>query len=299
MSTDPAHASDNPGIHRFTIGGVEAVVLSDGQRVYPLQASPIANASLEEVGAALAETDIPSGHMRVEFNALAIRTDNGWLLIDTGNGPTRFPTTGKLPARLAEAGIRPEDVTAIAISHFHPDHINGLLTRAEEPAFPKARIVGPQAEIDYWLTEKLGAEAEDPALAGHFANARRVFERIAMVRGFEEGDEIVPGVIAVSTPGHTPGHSSFEIRHGGSRLLVIGDAINQPVLYAAHPDWQPVADILKPEAVRTRRTILDACSSDGRIVIGYHFPFPGLGRLESSGEGYRFRPLTDGERSAC
>ncbi len=288
-------ASD-AGIHRFTVGGLEAVILSDGVRTYPLTTSPIVNASVEEIDAALADIDRPKGHMRVEFNTLAIKTSDGWCLIETGNGPVRFPTTGKLPARLIEAGIEPEEVKTVLISHFHPDHINGLLTAENEPAFPAARIGVPREEVDFWLTDANDPGSADPSLSSHFANARRVFDRVEITRQFVTGDEVAPRIFARATPGHTPGHHSFEITSGDSSLFVVGDAINQPALYAVRPDWQPAADVLKTKAVETRRTLLEQSSSDRRIVIGYHFPFPGLGRLERQGETYRFQPLTADER---
>lgn len=261
-----------------------------------MQASPIVNASVEEIDAALTDADRSKGHMRVEFNALAIKTTEGWCLIDTGNGPVRFPTTGALPSRMIDAGINPDDVTTVVISHFHPDHINGLLTADNEPAFPRARVVVPGEEVAFWLTDANDPKTADPSLASHFANVRRVFDRIETPQQFAADEEIVPGIVARPTPGHTPGHTSFEITHRGSSLFVIGDAISQPALYAVRPDWQPVADVVKQQAVETRYALLEACSSDRRAVIGYHFPFPGLGRMERHGETYRFRPLSAEER---
>lgn len=290
-----ARTSSNEGIHRFTVGGLEAVVLSDGVRTYPLESSPVLNASIEEIEAALADTDRPKGHMRVEFNALAIKTSEGWCLIDTGNGPVRFPTTGKFPSRVVEAGIKPQDVATIVISHFHPDHINGLLTAENEPAFPAARITVPHEEVDFWLTDANDPGSANPSLSSHFANARRVFDRIEITQQFVPDDEVAPGIVAKATPGHTPGHSSFEITHGGSSLFVVGDALNQPALYAVRPDWQPAADVLKAKAVETRRSLLEDRASDRRVVVGYHFPFPGLGRMERHGETYRFQPLAADE----
>jgi len=130
-----------------------------------------------------------------------------------------------------------------------------------------------------------GPEARRPA----FVNARNRFAPYAArVERFAPGAEIAPGVRAVASPGHAPGHSSFLIADGNDQLFVIADAVNLPALFMARPDWFPMFDMDPPTAVATRRAMLDRLATDRIRTVGYHFPMPATGFVERAGSGYRF-----------
>lgn len=287
----PSASAPAAGLDRFRLGDFEIVVVSDGTRSYRIEASFIRNATVDEINAALNAGGLTPGTMTVEFNALAVKVGAGWTLIDTGNGAHRFETTGRMPANLAAAGIGPEDVETILISHFHPDHINGLRTAAGAPAYPKAQVKVPAREWAFWM-ENDGGRSSERELRGHFENAERVLRGLEdQITSFEWDSEVVPGIRALASVGHTPGHTSFMISSGPERLFVLGDAINQPALYVTHPDWQSKADVEGETAVRTRWELLQWLAAERTLFVGFHFPFPSVGHIQESGNGYRYAPL--------
>ena len=145
--------------HRHRQGDTEIVVLSDGMRTYPIESSFIRNATVDQINAARVAAGRPAGVMEVEFNAVAIRRGSGWVLVDTGNGPGRFATTGRLPEAMSAAGISADRVEAVLISHFHPDHINGLVTPGGDFTFPAAADTvrkGNMAIVAPWARASIG-----------------------------------------------------------------------------------------------------------------------------------------------
>jgi glyoxylase-like metal-dependent hydrolase (beta-lactamase superfamily II) len=269
-----------PGFHRIQLGDIEVVIVTDGARSYPIEKPFIRNASIAEINAALAAASLEPETMTVEFNAVAVKTGASWTLIDTGNGAHRFASTGRLPANLDAAGITPEQIEIVLISHFHPDHINGLRGADGSAAYPQARIKVPAPEWDYWMDDDNQRRIQDEDLLSHFQNARRVLRGLErQITPFRWGDEVGEGIQAVESRGHTPGHTSF-----------VGDAINQPALYVTHPDWQPKSDVEAERSVQTRWRLLEYLEAEGMPVIGFHFPFPSLGRIEKRDVHYCYVP---------
>jgi len=277
--------------HRMRIGDIEVVIVTDGARSYPIEKSFIRNASIAEINTALAAAGLEPGTMTVEFNAVAVKAGASWTLIDTGNGAHRFTGTGRLPGNLAAAGIAPDQVETVLISHFHPDHINGLRAADGSAAYPRARIKVPAPEWDYWMNDDNRDRTQDADLLSHFENARRVLHGLEQrITPFQWGDEVSDGIKAVESGGHTPGHTSFIVSSGPHRLFVLGDAINQPALYVTYPDWQPKADVEAERGVQSRWRLLEHLVTERMPVIGFHFPFPSLGRIEKRDARYCFVP---------
>ena len=170
------------------------------------------------------------------------------------------------------------------ISHFHGDHINGLLTADNKPAFPNAEVLVPAAEWKFWT---------DPSKAdGNFANVKRVFGALGnKVTQYEGDKEVVPGITAVSTPGHTPGHTSHLLSSGNASVMVQADVTNHPALFARNPGWRVMFDMDGAMAEETRRKLYDRLAADGRQMQGFHYPFPASGFVEKDGTGYRVVPV--------
>jgi glyoxylase-like metal-dependent hydrolase (beta-lactamase superfamily II) len=224
-----------------------------------------------------------------------IETAGKRILIDTGNGEAAFAQTngerGRLQHNLAAAGIARDSVDLVLISHFHADHVNGLLATDDTPAFPRAEIKVPDAEWKFWMDDGEMSRAPKGRMSELFHNNRRVFDTLGrQVTRYSCDDEVTPGVTAVGTPGHSIGHTSFVVAFGRDRVFVQGDVNNQSVVFSRHPDWHGWFDQDPVQAAATRRRVYDMLVADQMLVQAYHHPFPGLGRVERDGDGYRVVP---------
>jgi glyoxylase-like metal-dependent hydrolase (beta-lactamase superfamily II) len=283
-------------VHRYKIGDITVTVLSDGFRI----ASPegyIRNAGKDELAATLAAAGLPTDHMRNTYAPIVLETGGNRVLIDTGNGEAMFAQSkgerGRLQQNLAAAGIDRNAIEAVVISHFHADHVNGLLTADNKAAFPNAEIKVPEAEWSFWMDDGEMSRAPQGRMSELFHNNRRVFDALGRhVTRFAWDAEVAPGVTAVGTPGHSIGHTSFVVASGSGRVLVQGDVNNNAVVFARHPDWQGWFDQDPAQAVATRRRVYDMLVAEKMPVQAYHHPVPGLGRVEKDGTGYRVVPAT-------
>jgi glyoxylase-like metal-dependent hydrolase (beta-lactamase superfamily II) len=182
-------------------------------------------------------------------------------------------------------GIKPERIGKVVLTHAHPDHIWGLIDELDDSLrFPRAQYVVAATEFDFWTMGEAARLARLTGLVeGIAAGARRVFKRIESrsIR-IRPGDEVAPGIVAIDTAGHTPGHISLLIT-GRDKLLITADAIQNAHVAFAHPDWRPRADMDGDQAATKRRQMLDMAATDNLRVLCYHIPFPGLGRVERKG----------------
>lgn len=277
--------------HAFRIGELEVVVLSDGNLEIPA-ANLATNAERGQLATALAAAGQTVEQVAPPCNVTLIRMRSGVVLIDVGAGARFMPTAGKLLASMEAGGIARESITTVVFTHAHPDHLWGTLDDFDDqPSFPNASYVISSAEWDFWLADdvlrRLPEERQNFA-----AGARRNLARIEhKVRTVEPVGEIVAGLRALDTAGHTAGHISVEVATGRDGLIVLGDALTRPVVSFAHPDWKPAADHHDPDlAVRTRRSLLDRLAADRTPIIGYHLPWPGLGHVASKGTAFAFEP---------
>lgn len=290
MGHEPVGRARAPGFYRFRLGAFEAVALHDGVISRDRPKGFIRNASEEEVGEAFAIAGMPRDKLTITFTALAVDTGSSVVLIDTRMGESGPPGTGMLTANLAAAGYTPEDVDAVIISHFHADHISGLRRKDNSPAFPKAQLLVPDVERDYWMDDgKMGAAPD--GLRPNFELARRIFGPDAgAVRRFAWGEELLPGFTAVQASGHTPGMSAIEITSGNAGMMFVADITNNPLLFARHPDWQAMFDMDPVEATRTRKALLDRAAADRLQLFFFHAPFPATGYVTKCGSGYEYLP---------
>jgi glyoxylase-like metal-dependent hydrolase (beta-lactamase superfamily II) len=285
----PAHAI--PSIYRYRIGDIEITAVHDGSRAVPLGQGFIPDTPLAEVQNALKEAYLPTDHLTLTFTPLVVKTGPNLAVIDTGfadNGP---PTAGNFFRDLPAAGVDPKKVDTVVISHFHGDHISGLRLKDGSDPYPSARIMVPAAEWAYWLDDARMSQAPE-GLRGTFALARQVLGPLGdRVVKFEAGAEILPGITAIDTPGHTPGHSSFAVASGEARLLITSDITNHPALFVRHPDWAPAFDMDPDQARATRRRMLDMAANERMQVAMFHAPFPATGYIARAGDGFRFVPV--------
>jgi len=177
------------------------------------------------------------------------------------------------------------------ISHFHPDHINGIKTKDNTLVFPNAEINVPAPEWAYWM-EQVTPSTVPEAAKGVLLNAQRIFQSIAKdVKRFEASQEVAPGITSIPAYGHTPGHVAYAVASGNASMLVLCDTTNHPWLFVRNPEWQPIFDMDGPMAVDFRKRMLDRAAADRMLVQGYHFPFPATGHIAKRGAGYDFVPV--------
>lgn len=280
-----------PAFHRFRVGALTVTVVTDGTNIRAdARQGLVVNASPEQVAAAMQAAGIAGPAMRNPYNVTFVETPRGLVAIDVGTGGFPNTDTGALHANMRAAGLDPARVVQIVHTHFHGDHIGGLTTSDGTAVFPQAAVAVPEREWTYWTDageESRAPEGRRPA----FANVRRRMAPYAQrVTRFAPDAEVVPGIRAVGSNGHSPGHTSFLIHDGNQQALVIGDAITTPAFFMANPEWYPVFDMDPPMAVETRKQLLDRAATERMPVIGYHFDMPATGRVERAGTGYRLVP---------
>jgi glyoxylase-like metal-dependent hydrolase (beta-lactamase superfamily II) len=285
-----------PSFYRYKVGDVQVTVISDGVSTFPLGDTFVLNAKKEEVAAALDKAYMPNDKISIQFGPLVVNTGGKLVVIDTGNGPGAFATSkgnvGQFATNLAAAGIDAKAVDMVVISHFHGDHINGLLTADNASAFPNAEILVPSVEWKYFMDDGEMGKQTTERMKGVFANARRVFDAglKKKVTPYEWGKDVAPGLLAVNTAGHTPGHTSYVLSSGSGKVFVQSDVTNMPYLFATNPGWHAFFDQDPQMAEAARRKTYDMLVADKLMVQGFHYPFPGLGRVEKDGGGYRVIP---------
>jgi glyoxylase-like metal-dependent hydrolase (beta-lactamase superfamily II) len=291
MAAAPASGQQAPGVYRYRIGSYELTALHDGTWFRPIDDKFVKNAPWADVQKALADNFLPTDKLPIPFTALIVNTGAKLVLIDTGTAGQLAPTAAGIGPSLAAAGVDPKAVDVILISHFHPDHINGIKTKEGRKVFPNAEIHVAAPEWAFWMDDarmNAAPEAARPA----FLNARRIFSDIAKeVKRFEPGAEVAPGIASVAAFGHTPGHTAFAIASGNQSLLVLGDTTNHPWLFVRNPEWQAVFDTDGAMAAETRKKLLDRAAADRMLVQGYHFPFPASGYIARRGTGYDLVPV--------
>ena len=275
----PAAGVQSPGVYRQKIGSHEVTALYDGTWFRKIDDKFVRNAGPDEVAKALRDSFLQPGIVPTSFTATLVNTGSKLVLIDAGTGGQLGPTTGHMPGALAAAGVKPEAIDLILISHFHPDHINGIKDKDGKKVFANAEIHVPAPEWAFWMDDaKMSAAPE--GMRPLFLNVRRIFADIAaQVKRFEPGAELAPGIGSIAAYGHTPGHTAFTVSSGNQSLLVLGDTTNHPWLFARNPQWQGIFDMDGNMAVETRRRMLDRAAADRLQVSGYHFPFPATGYI--------------------
>lgn len=281
-----------PRFHRSRFGDFELTVVSDGARPIPLPPRFVLNVSNEEVLKVAEAAGMPKGEVVGPFNPMVVDTGRQRILIDTGYG-SLSPTVGRLPQSLAMAGIDPKSIDIVLISHMHGDHINGIKNQDDSLAFPNAEIKVPTVDWQFWMSDDNMAKAPEGYINWSFGLARKIFGNLKdRVTRYDWGTEVAPGITAVETAGHTPGHSSFVIQSGPGKLFFQADVSNVPDLFVRNPEWQLAFDTDPGRAVATRRRIYDMAVAEKLQLCGYHFPFPGFGFIEKAGSGYRVIPAT-------
>jgi len=287
----PAAGRQAPSLYRYRVGDFEITALYDGVWYRPIDEKFVRHADYAEVRREMSDAFMPEEKLATPFTTVLVNTGRKLILLDTGTGGQIASTAGAFSDNLKAAGIDPKTIDQIVISHFHPDHINGIKTKDNALIFPNAEIMVPEAEWAFW-NDDANMRAAPEGLKIVFHNVRRIFADIAKdVTHYRPGRQVAAGIEAVDAAGHTPGHTVFALQSGKEQLMVLSDTTQHPALFARHPEWQPQFDIDGAQAVATRKKLLDRAAADRTLVTGYHFPFPACGHIVKTATGYEPVPL--------
>ena len=291
----PTAGKQTSGWYRYKVGSFEVTVVTDGVRPTKVPDNFLRNASRGQWGPALSSVYMDPENPAFVFTPIVVNTGSKLVVMDTGNGVGAYEqskgTLGQFQTNLAAAGIDAKSVDTVVISHFHGDHIGGLIGSDNKPLFPNAEVTVPAVEWKFWTDEGEASRASD-GLKAVFANVKRIFGALGnKVTPFEWGKEILPGITAIAAPGHTPGHTAFAIASGSASMLHTVDVTAGPaLLFVRNPDWQAGFDMDGGQTVQTRRKLYDQLATDRLLMQGFHLPFPATGYIEKDGTSYRFVP---------
>ncbi|MDO3434040.1 MBL fold metallo-hydrolase [Rhizobium sp. CBN3] len=279
-----------PEIDQFKLGSYKFTVVRDGinisEKPYETYGT---NQDPETVKALLTANFLPADKILSGYTPALIDTGSDVILVDTGFGAAgRARGAGRLAEGLKTAGYSADDVTLVALTHLHGDHIGGLMENGAA-AFKNARYVIGQAEYDFWSNK---SREGTPAEGGHKAVLANVTPLVEKATFIKDGDSIAPGMTAMLAAGHSPGHMVFHVESEGKRLVLTGDTANHYILSLLRPDWEVRFDMDKAQAAASRRKVFDMIATDKIAFLGYHMPFPAVGFAEKQDGGYRFVPKT-------
>ena len=289
----PRATTQAPGFYRYKVGDIEITVVNDGVSHMPIEEGFVRNASTARVNQMLESLFMEPGVYAGPYNPIIVNNRRALALIDTGTGEAGLASSkglnGRLPLNLAAAGIDPAAIDVVILSHYHGDHINGLIRADGTPAFPNAEIRAPEAEHRFWMDDGEMSRAATPRVDATFRNARRVMTKdiLKRLKTYAPGEEIISGVTAIATHGHTPGHCSHVISSGSKSVYAQADVTHAPFLFARNPGWHFMLDVDPVAAEATRRKVYDMLVAERMLVQGFHYPFPAVGHVERAGDGYR------------
>jgi len=258
---------------RLKIGSFDATTLLAGTTPRPDPHSIFGlNVDKATFDAASAEANIPTDQAQFFFTPTVVNTGAELVLFDTGlsgEGTT---------AALAAAGYSADEIDVVVLTHMHGDHIGGMTLEDGSPTYPNARYVTGRVEYDAWASQD---------------NERfntKVVPFAEKMTFLEDGDSVASGLTAMGAFGHTPGHMNYMVESDGTQLYLGADFANHYVWSLGYPDWEVKFDMDKPAAAAMRRRILDMLSADKIAFVGYHMPWPGVGYVETKGEGFAYVP---------
>ncbi|MDV4145118.1 MBL fold metallo-hydrolase [Shimia sp. FJ5] len=260
--------------NRVKLGGFEVTTLLAGTRTVPNPQTIFGmNVDTDTFAAASAKANIPTDAAQFFFTPTVVNTGSELILFDTGLNPAG------ITAALETAGYRPDQIDTVVITHMHGDHVGGLMGDGGE-TFAGAKYVTGAVEFDAW--DMAGNDTFE-------AKVRPLEDKIAMIKG---GDAVASGVTAIEAFGHTPGHMAYMLESEGKQLVLGADFANHYVWSLAHPDWEVKFDRDKEAAAATRRKMLSMMAGSEIPFVGYHMPWPGIGYVETRGDGYHYVPAS-------
>lgn len=279
-----------PGIYRTSVGAFEITCLLDGY--FDLDMAMFPTADPQEIASIHAAANLPAKSVQLSVNAFLVNTGSQMVLVDAGTSTSMMATLGRLESNLRAAGIENSAIDTVLITHMHPDHINGITKPSGEAAFPNAQIYIGKIEWDYWTDPARLDNANEHIktviqMNNHAIKPYQDAGRITLF-DIDSQSDLIPGIRAWLTPGHTPGHVSFLVEDGGEQLLIWGDVLHLLPLQLIHPEWHFMIDSDPVQSGETRKTLFAELARRKLRIAGAHVPYPGLGYVVDDASGYRF-----------
>ncbi|MEO3470653.1 MBL fold metallo-hydrolase [Roseomonas sp. CAU 1739] len=281
-----------PAWYRFKFGDYEATIISDGALPLGKAEDSFVGARPGEINAMMQSNFLDPANALLEQNALVLNTGRQLILFDTGMGDSMGadsqmfgPTTGRLLRNMRAAGIDPAQIDMVVLSHAHCDHCWALVDASGNRNFPNAQVAVTEADLRYWTDESniRGPAFMGPFIRGATKNLNAYRDRMVMV---QDGREVVPGVTAIAAPGHTVGHTIYAISSGPNVMVYTGDLAHHHILLLRRPLLEFSFDTDPKQSAQTRARALEVFATDKPLLLSYHFPWPGLGRVAKEGEGF-------------
>jgi glyoxylase-like metal-dependent hydrolase (beta-lactamase superfamily II) len=284
QTVTPKAVTNGAGFYRFRMGEFNVTVLSDGQTVSPNTpfpnwgANPGRQAEFEQI---LRDNYLPVTPFVNNFNPMIVDAGKQRVLIDSGLGAASAQNgTGKLLLHMRAAGISPESITTVFVTHGHGDHISGLTNAQGKPTFSRAEHQMGEAEFNFWASRP----EPSPAVKRNLIDMKSRFKLV------QADQEIVPGLRTVAAFGHTGGQLAVMASSGGQSLMHLADAGGHFFLSLRVPDHYLGFDASPADAVATRQRLFSQAAADRIMVVGYHFPWPGVGYIKREGNAFAYVP---------
>jgi glyoxylase-like metal-dependent hydrolase (beta-lactamase superfamily II) len=287
--------SQAPWFYRFKLGTAECTVVSDGQLPLGDPNAAFLNIEKTEIARELKDNFLPASNAVLEQNILVVNFGDRVVLFDTGMGNDKLfgDSTGKMLKTLQQANIDPAGVDAVVMSHAHIDHCGGLVGADGKRNFPNAQYFIGEADFNYW-TDDTKIPSNYPARPHFLDQARNNLLPVKdAVHFYKDNQQILPGVTALSAPGHTVSHTIFMIESGGKQLCYIGDLAHHPILLLEHPRTQFAYDTDAVQSAESRVRMLTMLATNRIPLLAYHFAWPGVGHVSQAGDGFRYFPLAE------
>lgn len=291
LAKAPMQGTQAPAVYRFKLGAFEATVISDGPLLIG-EAKPemFKGMTKEAIDRELGANFLSPSNVVMEQNTLLINTGDKLVLFDTGVGADKSfgGKSGRLLSNLKAANIDAKDIDAVVITHAHPDHCWQLIDANKAHNFPNAQIYIAEADLKFWTDE---GNRSLPFFGGFIDPTRAALlphrERMVFVKNEQE---ILPGIHALSTPGHTVGHTSYMITSNGESLFNTADLAHHHVLIMENPKTEFAFDSDPKQGAATRIRMFDMVAAQKTMILAYHFPWPGIGHVSKRGDGFRYTP---------
>ena len=289
LAKAPKLGTQSPYWHRLNLGNAEVTVISDGPLSLGDPKGTFTGVPEDEMRKMLTDNFLSPTSIVLEQNSPIVNTGDKLVLFDTGLGSTKGfgPTTGRQQKSMKEAGIKPEDIDAVVFSHAHPDHVGGVVDDNGRPLFPNAQYYIAQSDLEFWTDEGKNNGPLKDFIAIARKNLLPVRDRIVF---YKDGQEFLPGIQAMSTPGHTVGHTIFMITSDGKSLAYLADLTHHPILLLEKPRMEFSYDTDPKQAAASRVKTLDMLAANKIAVMAYHYPWPGVGHVVKNGEGFHYVP---------
>ncbi|MVT43429.1 MBL fold metallo-hydrolase [Chitinophaga oryziterrae] len=279
-----------PGSYHMLLGDIEIIAFSDGS--IPIDLNKVLTNTTPAEIEKLTNDNFQAPVIEASVNAYLIKTAGKLILVDAGTAELYGPALGYLPANLIKAGYKPEQIDVILITHIHTDHTGGLMN-GDKMVFPNAILYVSKKEADYWLSEE--NYANSPArLKKYFDEARlkmTPYVKAGKVKSFDYGAELFPGILPVASPGHTPGHTFYQVSSKGEKIMFWGDIMHAAPIQFVNPDVTIAFDIDPQAAAAMRKKAFQEAAKEKYWVAGDHLSFPGIGHIRKTGQGYTWYPI--------